>query len=83
MCKQKRASLRNHDKKETNEKTLFESLLREMEELANEAGDWRTHLPYEAFAAYRKDSAVRKQYADHYNSCSFCQNAVDALNPDD
>mgnify|MGYP001822568329 CR=1 FL=1 len=83
MCKQKRVSLRNLDKKSPEKKAFFESILGEMEELTDEAGDWRIHLPYEALVAYRKDSAVREQYADHYNNCSFCQRALDALNPYD
>lgn len=83
MCKQKRKSLRNLDKMSPEKKAFFESALREMEELAEDAGDWRIHLPYEALLTYRKDSAVREQFADHYNNCSFCQKALDALNPYD
>jgi len=64
-------------------KAFFESVLREMEALADEAGDWRIHLPLDALANYRKDSAVREQYANHYDNCSFCQKAMDALSPCD
>jgi hypothetical protein len=83
MCKQKQVSLRNLDETSPEKKAFFESALREMEELAEEAGDWQIHLPYEALVCYRKDSAVREQHADHYNNCSFCQKAMDALNPYD
>jgi len=83
MSKQKQKSLRNLDKLSPEKRAFFESALREMGELAEEAGDWRIHLPYEALLTYRKDSAVREQFAHHYNNCSFCQKAMDALNPYD
>lgn len=83
MCRRKRESPRNLDQKDPEDREFFESVLRYMDELADEAGDWRIHLPYEALVSYRKDSAVREQYADHYNNCAYCQKAMDALNPYD
>ena len=81
MCKPKRISLRDLDKKSPERRAFFERALKEMEKLADEAGDWRVHMPYEALVSYRNDSAVREQFEDHYSNCPFCQRAVDALNP--
>lgn len=78
MCHQKQDAPRNPD-----QEAFIESVLRVMDQLAEEAGDWRIHLPYEAMLDYRKDSAVQEQYADHFNACAFCQEAVDTLNPPD
>ena len=83
MCKHRRVSLQELDTNTAGEREFFESVLRDMEALADEAGDWRIHLPLEALATYRKHSAVREQYANHYDNCSFCQKAMDALNPYD
>jgi len=81
MCKQRRVSPRNLDNKNAEERAFLESVLSEMQELAEEAGDWRIHLPYEALVSYRIDSGVRAQYSEHYRECAFCQKAMDALNP--
>ncbi len=83
MCKPKRISLPDLDKESPDRKAFFETALKEMEELADEAGDWRVHMPYEALVSYRKDSAVREQFEDHYNNCPFCQEGVETFNPYD
>lgn len=83
MCKRKRASPRDLDKSSPEKKAFFEKALREMQELAEEAEDWRVHMPYEALVSYRMDSALHEQCENHYTNCPFCQKAVDALNPYD
>ena len=83
MRKRDRVSPQDYDNMSPEKRAFFESALREMKKLDEEAGDWRLHLPYEAMIGYRKNSAIRKQYADHYNNCSFCKEAVDTLNPYD
>lgn len=60
-----------------------ESFLRGVAELANESGDWRIHLPYEALMKYRKDSAVREAFGDHFIACAYCQELMDSLFPED
>ena len=81
MPKHRRVSPRELDTNTAGEREFFESALREMEALADEAGDWRIHLPYEALVGYHIDSNVRAQYSKHYDNCSFCQKAMDVLNP--
>lgn len=81
MCRHRRVSHQDIDTNTAGEREFFESVLREMEALADEAGDWRIHLPYEALMGYQIDSNVRSQYSEHYDNCSFCQKAMDALNP--
>lgn len=83
MCRHRRVPLRNLDDKNAEERAFFDSVRREMQELAEEAGDWRIHLPYEALVSYRLDSRVRAQYSEHYRKCEFCQKAMDALNPNE
>ena len=81
MCRHRRVSLLDIDTNVAGDRELFESVLREMEALADEAGDWRIHLPYEALVCYQVDSNVRAQYSEHFDNCSFCQKAMDAVNP--
>ena len=81
MCKHRRVSVQELDTNTAGEGEFFESVLAEMDALADEAGDWRIHLPYEALVGYQKDRNVRAQYSEHYDNCSFCQKAMDALNP--
>ena len=59
----------------------MELLLKEMSQLAHEAGDWRGHLPYEAAVAFHEDSRYRAQYKEHVDACTYCQQLVDTLHP--
>ena len=79
MRKPRRVLLRNLGRMSPEKTAFFDSVLREMEALADEAGDWRIHLPYEALVGYQIDSNVRAQYSEHYENCSFCQNAMDVF----
>lgn len=58
-----------------------ESFLRGVAELANESGDWRIHLPYEALMKYRTVEAIRDQYSDHVTTCAYCEELMDTLFP--
>lgn len=58
-----------------------EAILAEMADLAEEAGDWREHLPYGAAVAYFQDPDVQGQYATHVSECSYCRKMIDSLNP--
>ena len=52
-----------------------------MEAMAEEAGDWRGHVPYAAMRRYRDESKVRTQYESHVDECSYCRRMIDALHP--
>lgn len=80
MCHPKQDPPNNLDEKNPEKRAFFESALKYMEELDEQAGDWRIHLPYEALLRYGEDSAVREQYEDHFNSCAYCQEAMKTLN---
>ena len=57
--------------------------LKGLDKLAEEAGDWRIHLPYEAILGYRSNKAIQEQFEDHYNACAYCQELMDTLCPGD
>ena len=59
----------------------MESLLEHMTELADQAGDWRDHLPYAAALGYLEDSEYRDRYGSHVDDCRYCQQLIDALHP--
>ena len=52
-----------------------------MSVLADEAGDWRGHLPYAAAVGYLDNSQYRKEYGEHVDDCSYCRQLIDALHP--
>lgn len=83
MCHSKKDPLSNLDVMDPERRAFFEAALAYMKELDVQAGDWRIHLPYEAILSYRGDSAVREQYKEHFNSCAYCQEAMETLNPYD
>lgn len=80
MCKHQRVPIQDIDTSTAGDREFSESILREMEALADQAGDWRIHLPYEALVGYQIDSDVRAQYSEHFEKCSFCQKAMDVFN---
>ena len=61
--------------------TDMESLLEQMSFLADQAGDWRGHLPYAAALGYLDDSEYRKEYGSHVDECGYCQQLIDTLHP--
>lgn len=81
MCHPKQDPPSNLDEKDPDKRAFFESVLKRMEELDEQAGDWRIHLPYEALLCYSDDSAVRKHYKDHFDGCAYCQEAMKTMNP--
>ena len=52
-----------------------------MAEMAEEAGDWRGHVPYAAARSYHDDPAVCAHYEAHVDECAYCRRMIDALNP--
>lgn len=58
-----------------------QEFLRGVDELAEQAGPWQAHLPYEACISYRRDKATRVHYANHVDSCTYCQELIDTLCP--
>jgi hypothetical protein len=60
-----------------------EALLADMEALANEAGDWRDHLPYEVALDYHEKPKIQAIYKPHVDSCIYCQRLIDTLHPSD
>lgn len=56
-------------------------VLEDMDILAEEAGDWREHIPYNAARCYDDDPDIAAQYAPHVDQCGYCQRLIDAVNP--
>lgn len=63
------------------DKDFRADFLRSVEKIAEEAGDWRDHLPYDAVLAFHGDDAVREKFKDHVDSCAYCQELIDTLQP--
>lgn len=59
----------------------MDNLLEQMGELAQEAGDWHDHLPYEAAERYLEDHRYRQMFSSHVDNCSYCRRLVEALHP--
>ena len=59
----------------------MDDLLEQMSILADEAGDWRDHLPYAAAAGFLEDARYQERYGAHVDECQYCQRLVDALHP--
>ena len=59
----------------------MDDLLEEMARLADEAGDWRGHLPYAAAAGFLHDVNFQERYGAHVDACQYCQGLIDALHP--
>ena len=54
-------------------------VLAEMEALANEAGGWCDHLPFEAALHFQEDPKVREVYKFHVDNCKYCQRRINTL----
>ncbi len=52
-----------------------------MEAMAEEAGDWRGHIPYAAARSYFDDPDTCAHYESHVDECTYCRRLIDALNP--
>ena len=59
----------------------MDDLLDQMSLLADQAGDWRNHLPYAAAVGYLDNPQYRQQYGSHVDNCEYCQQLTDTLNP--
>jgi hypothetical protein len=71
------------DEFDLNDEAFIELFLKGVNELAEEAGDWRDHLPYEALVGYYRDSTIRERFRDHFTACAYCQELAETLSPDD
>lgn len=58
-------------------------LQREMAELAELAGDWRDHLPFEVAQSFYLDDAIQRRFAAHVDACTYCQRLLETLHPAD
>ncbi len=56
-----------------------EMILAEMDMLAKDAGDWRTHLPYEAALHFNEQTRIREAYQSHVDNCEYCQRLIETL----
>lgn len=56
-------------------------LLREMNGLAEEAGDWARHLPSGLSEDYFENLETQRAYGVHVNGCAYCQRLLDSLQP--
>lgn len=59
----------------------MDDLLEQMSVLAEQAGDWREHLPYAAAVGFLKDEGYQQRYGDHVDRCQYCQQLIGALHP--
>ena len=59
----------------------MDDLLEQMSLLADQAGDWKDHLPYAAAVGFLEDSKYRERYGAHVDGCQYCRQLVDALHP--
>jgi hypothetical protein len=59
------------------------TLMREMQEFADEIGDWTQHIPYTLAATYYDSPRVRESYQPHVDSCAYCQRLLESLHPTD
>ena len=83
MCLSKNGPPGDDAQFDLDDETFVASFLKGLDELAEEAGDWRIHLPYEALLEYHKNKAIREHYEDHVNACDYCQELMDTLCPVD
>ena len=51
-------------------------ILAEMDKLAEEAGDWKNHLSYEALVEFDVRADVREFYVEHATMCKYCQELI-------
>ena len=58
-------------------------ILSRMEELADTAGDWAEHLPFEAALNYFVTDSPTAAFEEHVDSCEYCQQLVETLGPSD
>jgi len=69
------------DQIDLDDEAFQQQFLEGVAELANEAGDWRDHLPYKAALNFHEDERVRGQYETHVNDCAYCKELIETLRP--
>lgn len=50
--------------------------LRGVDHLADEAGDWRDHVPYKAARVYLTNTNIREKLRAHVERCKYCEDLV-------
>lgn len=61
--------------------TEDERLLQIMDELSKEASALEDHLPFEATYRFHDSKGMHDLYADHVDSCTYCQKLIDNFSP--
>lgn len=56
-------------------------MLSDMEALADVAGDWKDHLPYEAALCFGADEKIRDRFGEHVDQCDYCAQLIDTIKP--
>lgn len=82
MSPPKKKTPNPRDEIDLDDEAFIQAFLKGLQDLEEEAGEWRAHLPYEALVRYQEDSGLRKRYEDHLNACAYCQELMDTLCPD-
>lgn len=59
------------------------TLMRDMQRMADEIGDWTQHIPYTLAAGYYESVTTRERYQPHVDECAYCQQLLESLHPTD
>ena len=59
----------------------IDSLLEDMSDLAEQAGDWQGHLPFQVAVEYLDNEDFQRDYGSHVDGCRYCRDLIDALHP--
>lgn len=57
------------------------TLMREMQALADEIGDWTQHIPYTLAAGYYDSPTSQERFRSHVDGCTYCQHLLESLHP--
>ncbi len=58
-----------------------DAILAAMHELADEAGDWKVHIPYATAIEFCTSDRVRELYGDHVEGCRYCREVLSTFHP--
>ncbi len=54
-------------------------ILADMAKLAEEAGDWKDHIQFEAAVAFYEREDVRTIWKEHVDACAYCREAIEVF----
>ncbi len=54
-------------------------ILADMAKLAEEAGDWKDHIPYQAAIDFDEREDVRTSWKKHVDACAYCREAIEVF----